>query len=297
LAQQLSEEPTLEQPIVEPWFASETKRLLPTMYDLPSENPEEPGLPDEFHDFQPELLRRTFQPPNYSPDEIFSGSDLNLYYDLNHSLWYKRPDWFGVVGVPSLYGGVDLRQSYVIWQESVVPIVVVEILSPGTESEDLGQTIRQDNAPPSKWQVYEQILQVPYYIVFDQALETFRAFFHQNVETSPSGCPEYQEVAITKSRIWLPQLALGLGVWRGVYETGLRQIPGAWLRWYNASENWVLTDTELAQQEAAQAQAQARAAQAQTQAMEQRLEQERQKRAALLERLKELGIDPEQLEI
>lgn len=28
-------------------------RLMPTMYDLPSENPEEPGLPDEFHLYQP----------------------------------------------------------------------------------------------------------------------------------------------------------------------------------------------------------------------------------------------------
>lgn len=26
------------------------KEVLPTMYDLPSEDPEEPGLPDEFHD-------------------------------------------------------------------------------------------------------------------------------------------------------------------------------------------------------------------------------------------------------
>jgi hypothetical protein len=31
---------------------------LPTMYDLPSEDPEEMGLPDEF---QPKLLRETFQ--------------------------------------------------------------------------------------------------------------------------------------------------------------------------------------------------------------------------------------------
>ncbi len=38
------------------------KEMLPTMYDLPSENLEEPGLPDEFHLFQPELLRQTFRP-------------------------------------------------------------------------------------------------------------------------------------------------------------------------------------------------------------------------------------------
>lgn len=32
------------------------KLTLPTMYDLPSEDAEEPGLPDEFHDLQPQLL-------------------------------------------------------------------------------------------------------------------------------------------------------------------------------------------------------------------------------------------------
>ena len=32
------------------------QETLPTMYDLPSEDPEEPGLPDEFHLWQAELL-------------------------------------------------------------------------------------------------------------------------------------------------------------------------------------------------------------------------------------------------
>src|SRR6476661_10907479 len=70
------------------------KETLPTMYDLPSENPEEPGLPDEFHELQPQLLRLTFRPPGYPASEIFTASDLNLYYDVRHSQWYKRPDWF-----------------------------------------------------------------------------------------------------------------------------------------------------------------------------------------------------------
>ncbi len=37
------------------------RETLPTMYDLPSEDPEEPGLPDEFHDLQPQLLSRTLR--------------------------------------------------------------------------------------------------------------------------------------------------------------------------------------------------------------------------------------------
>jgi Uma2 family endonuclease len=54
------------------------KETLPTMYDLPSEDPEEPGLPDEFHLWQPQLLSFTFEPPAYSRDRIFTASDLNL---------------------------------------------------------------------------------------------------------------------------------------------------------------------------------------------------------------------------
>ena len=54
------------------------------MYDLPSEDPEEPGLPDEFHEFQPELLRLTCRPANHPPEQIFIATDLNLYYDSNH---------------------------------------------------------------------------------------------------------------------------------------------------------------------------------------------------------------------
>ncbi len=56
------------------------KEILPTMYDLPSEDPQEPGLPDEFHIFQPQLLRETFCPPSYPADDVFVASDLNLYY-------------------------------------------------------------------------------------------------------------------------------------------------------------------------------------------------------------------------
>jgi len=54
--------------------------------------------------------------------------------------------------------------------------VVVELLSPGTEKEDLGQTRQELNEPPTKWQVYEQILRVPYYVVFDRYTDQLLGF-------------------------------------------------------------------------------------------------------------------------
>ncbi len=246
---------------------------LPTMYDLPSENQEEPGLPDEFHDLQPELLRLTFRPANYLPERIFSGSDLNLYYDVSHHSWYKRPDWFGVVGVSRLYENEDLRLSYVMWQEKVAPTVVVELLSPGTEKEDFGTSTRKSGEPPTKWEVYEQILQVPYYVVFDRYSDQLRGFVLKG--------GVYQELNLTQPKIWIPQLELGLGLWQGEYDRRRR----LWLRWYNAAGEWILTPTEAERQRA-----EAERQRAETE--RQRAETERSRSQRLEELLRSHGIDP-----
>lgn len=49
------------------------KEALPTMYDLPSEEVGQAGMPDIFHEWQARLLDETFRPPNYGPDEIFTA--------------------------------------------------------------------------------------------------------------------------------------------------------------------------------------------------------------------------------
>jgi len=233
------------------------KESLPTMYDLPSEDPEEPGLPDEFHIYQPQLLEETFRPTTYTADEIFVATDLNIYYSTLNPRWYKRPDWFAVVGTSRFYQQRDLRLSYVIWQEGISPFVAVELLSPRTEKEDLGQSLRivEENQPPTKWQVYEQILRVPYYIVFDRYTDNLRAFVLQ--------ADSYKELNLEESRIWMPRLEIGLGLWQGIYK-GIERL---WLRWYDNNNNWLLTPAE----------------------------QERQRADRLAAKLRELGVNPDEL--
>jgi len=245
------------------------KEVLPTMYDLPSEAPEELGLPDEFHIFQPQLLGETFCPPSYPLEFVFAASDLNLYYDVRHPLWYQRPDWFGCVGVSRLYEQQELRLSYVIWQEGVSPFVVVELLSPSTEKEDLGQTLRESNQPPTKWEVYHSLLRVPYYIFFDQYTNTLRAFGF-----SPE---HYIELDLNQPRVWMPGLKLGLGLWQGSYQ-GIERL---WLRWYDAMGNWIPTSAEQESKRAEQEY--------------QRAEREFQRAERLAARLRELGIDPDEI--
>jgi Uma2 family endonuclease len=238
------------------------KETLPTMYDLKSEDPEEPGLPDEYHIWQSQLLSFGCQPSTYPLDQVFVASDLNLYYDVNHPLWYKRPDWFVVVGVPRLYEQREMRLSYVIWQEGVRPLLMVELLSPSTRDEDLGNTIAQAGKPPTKWEVYERILGVPYYIVFDRYTDQLQVFQLQG--------SRYKELALseTEPRIWIPELELGLGLWSGEYQ----EVSRLWLRWYDAQGNCVLTEAEAERSRAIEAES----------------------RAAKLEaRLRAAGLDPD----
>ncbi|MCS6812397.1 MAG: Uma2 family endonuclease [Cyanobacteria bacterium] len=293
---------------------------LPDMYDLPSEEVGEPGLPDEYHSLQPTLLSHTFRPPAYYPDQVFTAKDLNLYYDPRYPLRYKRPDWFAVVGVPRLYRGFDLRMSYVRWHEGVDPFVVVEFLSPGTEAGDLGPYYETSNyeatdpppamteasegvtngrgtsqAPPpgvdpipEKWEVYERILKVPYYFVFSRYNNRLR--FFKLVGGS------YQEQALSDRAplVWIEELELGLGLWEGEYD-GIHRL---WLRWCDRNGVWIPTDTELLAQETQRAEQEAQRAEQEARRAEQearRAEQEAQRAERLAAYLRSQGIDPDEV--
>ncbi|NEQ67546.1 MAG: Uma2 family endonuclease, partial [Symploca sp. SIO2D2] len=283
------------------------RETLPTMYDLPSEDPEEPGLPDEFHFLQPLLLYLTFQPTTWSPELVYAAADLNLYYDPTNPLWYKRPDWFGVVGVPRFYEGKDLRLSYVTWQERANPFVVVELLSPGTEEEDSGKTIRKVKKPPTKWEVYEKILRVPYYVIFSRYTNELQAF--QLVGS------RYQSINLTNEAIPMPDLGLSLGLWQGSFRDADRQ----WLRWMTLEGELIPLSSEVAviaqrqaadaKQETADAKQEAADAKQETADAKQEAADAKQETAdakqeaanaqlraqQLADRLRELGVNPDEI--
>ncbi len=291
----------LEQPLP-------PQATLPTMYDLPYEEVGQLGMPDLFHEWQARLLSETFQPPGFAREEVFTASDLNLYYDeqgKSHSRC-KRPDWFAVVGLPKeKYPG--MRFSYVVWDEAVVPLIVAELLSPSTQRNDLGQAPRDEDNSPTKWDVYEKWLRIPYYITFSRLTDEVRIFRMKNLR--------YEEVALENGMLWVTEAQLGLGLWRGRY-LGEERL---WLRWCDRDGNWIPTPAERAEQEharaeqesarAAQASARAeqesaraaqertRAAQESARAERERLEKEtaQQQVQRLAAKLRELGLDPDQL--
>ena len=247
------------------------RETLPTMYDLPTsnpgENPEELGLPDDFHALQPQLLRHTFKPVGYESDRYYSAMDLNLYYDSRNPRWFKRPDWFAAVDVPPLYNERDLRMSYVTWQEPANPFVVVELISPGTEKEDLGQVLHEVGKPLPKWKVYEQALRIPYYIVYDRYSDQLRFFALQggSYEAQPS----------EDGRFWIPELGIGIGLWNGTFEG----IERDWLRWFDKEGKWIPTPTEVEREKVA--------------IVSEAVAAEREKTERLMAQLRALGVEPE----
>ena len=296
-------------------LSAEILKTLPTMYDLPSEYPDEPGLPDEFHDLQPQLLSRTLRLKDYATSNRFTGTDLNVYYDLNHTGWHKRPDWFLAVDVPRIYDeSQQPRNSYVVWQEQQAPTVVVEFLSLNTERQDLGrfygeadkiidEEMREKNpasvpklltdeeraskkTPPDKFTVYEQYLKVPHYIVYSRYTKRLRYFKHDG--------SRYEEQPVHTDQapaIWLSNLKIGLGLWDDYFE----DLPGPWLRWCDANGNWFLTDTEQERLEKEAAQKAAQQAQIETQQAQKAAQQAQEEAKKLAQKLKELGSDPRTL--
>ncbi len=70
----------------------------------------------------------------------------------------------------------------------------------------------------------------------------------------------------------IPQLGIELGIWQGIYNN--MELP--WLRWWDDRGNLLLTGEERAERE------------------HQRAEQEHQRAEILAEKLRHMGIDPNQ---
>ena len=175
-----------------------------------------------------------------------------------------------------------MRLSYVMWQEGPAPYVVVELLSPSTEHEDLGHTEREPDEPPTKWTVYEQILRIPYYVVFSRYTDEVHYF-----ELTGG---QYREIQPAQPGLWLPEAGVGMGRWFGTYQGLERQ----WLRCYDASGAWILTPHEQEQQRAEQAERRAEQERQRAEQERQRAEQEYQRAERLAAQLRALGINPEQ---
>ncbi|TYQ26757.1 Uma2 family endonuclease [Pseudanabaena sp. UWO310] len=193
--------------------------------------------------------------------ETIVASNMALVVRINQRTIVKAPDWFYVPQVNPVGKNV-IRRSYSPHIDGVVPAIVMEFLS----EEETGEYSTRPTHPYGKMYFYEQILQVPIYVIFDP--EDGRLEIRK---LSPSGKYELQPLN-ENGRYFLESLDLYLGTW---YGTRLDQ-TFHWLRWWSADEHLLLWGSEKIAEERLLLEAEKQKVEAE----KQRAEAERQKAEA-----------------
>ncbi|HLP91209.1 MAG TPA: Uma2 family endonuclease [Nostocaceae cyanobacterium] len=231
-----------------------------TYFNLPSTSIGDEELPDslekpidnELQELMPGLLKATLLLHWANRTDWFFGRSMGIYYDLE-----KPPlvaDGFLSLGVERA-PYEDLRYSYVLWDEKVIPSLVLEVVARNYYNYEYTTKLEQ----------YDQ-LAIPYCVIYSPRrrrrprLEIYKLINgHYELQ---SGNP-----------VWLPEIGLGIGSERGNYCGVTRE----WLYWYDENGKRYPTPEE-----------QILKLQEQVQFAEQRAQK-------LAEKLQELGVDADQI--
>lgn len=242
-------------------------------YNLPKDWPSADELPDsdetpvdnELQELIPGLLKAILLIIWAERMDWFFGIDMGLYHHPKKPAIV--PDAFLSLGVRRFYRE-ELRPSYAVWQENVMPIFVLEVVSP---------TYRQEYT--DKLEEYQR-LGVLYYVIY---ASNRRDRPHLEVHKLVNGRYELQ----SENPVWMPEIGLGIGCERGNYSGVTRE----WLYWYDADGTRYLTPEEQIKQSAQRLQQESQRLQQESQRAEQLAERSEQ----LAQRLRELGVDPDNL--
>jgi Uma2 family endonuclease len=206
------------------------------------------------------------------------GQDSGIYWRLVDppERGAEAPDWFYVANVsPDLDG--TYRRSYVMWKELVIPTIAIEFVS-GDGSEERDATVPTGDSKAGKFWVYEQAIQIPFYAIYEADKAAVEVYELVN--------GRYRRVAANqRGHYSIAPMGVELGIWQGEYLN--QDFP--WLRWWDSAGNLLLAGDELAKQESLRAER----AFKQVAEERQRTERERQRADRLAAKLRELGIDAE----
>ncbi len=209
------------------------------------------------------------------------GQDSGIYWRLMEppEKGAEAPDWFYVPNVSPLLDG-EYRRSYVLWKESIAPLIAIEFVS-GNGAEERDATPPSETEKAGKFWVYEQAIRIPFYVIFDtwkDDLEAYHLVDGRYVQMQPN---ERGHFAIAPMGV-----ELGLKLENGV----------SWLRWWDESGNLLLTGDERALQAEAIADEQRMIADQASLAQQQAeviADQERQQKEKLANYLRSIGVDPD----
>ena len=259
-----------QPPINQPRKPIVTWERLPADYPLPDdpvENIQQPPLAAALTD--------ALGAAQWLQPDMLTGSNFGLVATVRKKIVVKAPDWFYVPKVHPLEPQT-IRRSYTQNLEGSPIAVVMEFLS----AEDNGELSLRSTPPYGKLYFYEQILQVPTYVIYDPTEATLE------VRCLDQGCYVLQ-TPNPAGQFWIPQMDLFLGVWHG---ERLSQTIN-WLRWWKSDGSLLLWSSEQAEQERQRAEQERQRAEQERQ----RAEQERQRAEQLEALLRSQGIDPEEI--
>ena len=276
--------------------------MTPSAIDLPTKStiitweklPDDFILPDEPVDnnLQPLLaaaLRESLELAGLILESMLIASNFGLCATVKTQTVVKAPDWVYIPSVKPIPGG-KIRRSYTPHLEGEIPTIVLEFIS---ETEG-GEYSINPHYPYGKWYFYEQILQVPVYGIFQPKTGEL------DVYCLVAGKYE-QQLPDENNRYWIKELNLFIGIWQGTKA----EFTTNWLRWWDKSGNLLFWGSELVEQERQRAEQEKQRAEQEKQRAEQEkqraeqaeleLEQEQIARQRLVQKLKELGVNPENL--
>jgi Uma2 family endonuclease len=213
-----------------------------TLSELPATLPNHTQLPESDGTFvknfqehpQSILLTDAIAPilQRLHPDGQYCiGQDCGIYWRLSDppERGAEAPDWFYVPNVPPTLDG-QMRRSYVLWQEIVSPLIVLEFVSGNGQEE-------RDRTPfAGKFWVYEQAIRVPFYGIYEVARGSIDIYHMLNGRYSLLPANE-------RGHYPIPPLQVELGIWQGCY----KNVELPWLRWWDNEGNLLLTGEERAE--------------------------------------------------
>jgi dipeptidyl aminopeptidase/acylaminoacyl peptidase len=228
------------------------------------------------NDGQPLLagaLRESLELSGFIQPQMLIVSNFGLCATIDGRIVVKAPDWLYVASANPIE---STRRSYTPHAEGDLPTIVMEFLSDVDGSE---YSVKR-SFPPGKWFFYEQILQVPIYVIFEPEGGLLEFYQLRN---------DRYELVLPDAdgRHWIAEMNLFLGTWRGDKEGR----SGYWLRWWDESGTMLPWAVEQIEQERQRAEQERQRAEQERQ----RAEQERQRAERLMDYLRSQGIDPDNL--
>lgn len=252
---------------------------LPTSEELPCSD--DTPVDNENQNTLPNWLLAVLEEIWGDRQDWFFGVDMGIY---DREAQYRRspliiPDGFLSLGVNRHKREGFGRLSYVLQEENgIAPILALEMVSQ-TYGKEYGE----------KFSKYE-CLGVQYYAIYNP--EYSKRDKHYPFEVYKLGSDGYQ--LQDGEPYWMPEIDLGIGRIRGI----LGGIKREWLTWFDPEGHpYPLPHQIIAQQRlrAQQLEQQAQQSEQRAQNLAQLLQQERTERSRLMEKLRQLGINDEDL--